>query len=187
MIGIYKITNLTNNKIYIGQSLNIELRLEQHKEAIQNSNISWYPIARSESNSINDFTFEVLQTCSPIELDELEEYWIKKYNTYKNGYNRTANGSFRKSSSKLIFIKKEKELPAYQIYEAMKKMKGNTFKLWIYFYYKFISTEGYIVFSPEIICKETGLSENAPLVALNDLIKIGYCQEKENNYYIEYN
>lgn len=186
MTGIYKITNLINNKSYIGQSLDIELRFKQHKEAIQNSNISWYPVARSESNSINDFNFEILQTCSPTELDELEEYWIKKYNTYKNGYNKTVSGLLHKDGIKFIFIKKEKELSTYQIYQAMKKMKGNTFKLWMYFYYKFTPTEG-IVFSPRIICEETGLSENAPLAALNDLVKINYCQKKENNYYITYN
>ena len=31
MIGIYKIINLINNKIYIGQSINIELRIREHK------------------------------------------------------------------------------------------------------------------------------------------------------------
>lgn len=31
MTGIYKITNLINNKIYIGQSTNIQNRWEEHK------------------------------------------------------------------------------------------------------------------------------------------------------------
>ena len=30
MIGIYKITNLLNGKIYIGQSINIERRIKNH-------------------------------------------------------------------------------------------------------------------------------------------------------------
>ena len=30
MIGIYKITNLINNKIYIGQSIHIERRWSEH-------------------------------------------------------------------------------------------------------------------------------------------------------------
>ena len=30
MIGIYKITNKVNNKIYIGQSINIEKRIKEH-------------------------------------------------------------------------------------------------------------------------------------------------------------
>lgn len=31
--GIYKIQNLINNKIYIGQSINIEKRLSAHKSS----------------------------------------------------------------------------------------------------------------------------------------------------------
>lgn len=31
MIGIYKVTNKINNKVYIGQSINIENRFQQHK------------------------------------------------------------------------------------------------------------------------------------------------------------
>ena len=30
MIGIYKITNNINNKVYIGQSINIESRIKDH-------------------------------------------------------------------------------------------------------------------------------------------------------------
>lgn len=30
MVGIYKITNLVNNKVYIGQSINIEKRIKEH-------------------------------------------------------------------------------------------------------------------------------------------------------------
>ena len=33
MIGIYKITNLINNKCYIGQSTNIYNRFNQHRSA----------------------------------------------------------------------------------------------------------------------------------------------------------
>ena len=33
--GIYKITNKNNGKIYIGQSQNILLRWEQHKQGIK--------------------------------------------------------------------------------------------------------------------------------------------------------
>lgn len=92
MTGIYKIENKLNKKAYIGQALDIELRWEQHKDALQSSTKSWYPRAREESNSIDDFDFSILQLCKPEELDELESYWIKHYDSYENGYNRTADG-----------------------------------------------------------------------------------------------
>lgn len=48
MIGIYKIANTNNEKVYIGQSTNIEECWKQHKQAIQTSDKSWYPLARKE-------------------------------------------------------------------------------------------------------------------------------------------
>lgn len=39
MIGIYKITNLLNNKSYIGQSNNIERRFLEHCSKGKNSRI----------------------------------------------------------------------------------------------------------------------------------------------------
>ena len=36
MVGIYKITNNINNKVYIGQSVNILARWQQHKQANDN-------------------------------------------------------------------------------------------------------------------------------------------------------
>ena len=48
MTGIYKIENKLNGKIYIGQATDIELRFDQHKDALLHSNSSWYPEARLE-------------------------------------------------------------------------------------------------------------------------------------------
>lgn len=39
MIGIYKIENLINGKIYIGQSNNIERRIMEHKQKGEKSGI----------------------------------------------------------------------------------------------------------------------------------------------------
>lgn len=94
MIGIYKITNKLNGKCYIGQSVDMKKRLNQHKSNIKYSNISWYPKARKESNSIKDFAFEVVEECKKDMLDEREKYWIKYYDSYKCGYNLTEDGKF---------------------------------------------------------------------------------------------
>lgn len=88
MTGIYKIENKLNGKIYIGQAVDIELRFDQHKDALLHSNSSWYPEARLESNTIKDFDFSILQTCNEKELNELEEYWTRYYNSNINGYNK---------------------------------------------------------------------------------------------------
>ena len=41
----------------------------------------------------DSFTFYILQRCSEKQLDELEQYWISYYDSYKHGYNRTIGGS----------------------------------------------------------------------------------------------
>lgn len=37
MIGIYKIENTKNHKVYIGQSIDIEHRFNQHKNYLKNN------------------------------------------------------------------------------------------------------------------------------------------------------
>jgi len=90
MIGIYKITNKLNNKIYIGQSNDIQRRFQEHKRAGRNSRI---PVDIAIENYGKDnFQYEVLEECPVNELNTKEIYWIKKLNAIKNGYNCSKGG-----------------------------------------------------------------------------------------------
>lgn len=100
MIGIYKVTNLINNKKYIGQSINIEERWKRHKSHSLNNygndyNCVFYRAIRKYG--LENFKFEVIEECCKEDLDKKEKYWIKYYNTYLgflncNGYNMTLGG-----------------------------------------------------------------------------------------------
>ena len=93
MIGIYKITNLINNKSYIGLSTHIEDRWNYHKSPYnwqREQNKTLYQAIIKYG--IENFNFEILEECSPEQLSEKEKYYIKKYDTYNNGYNMTAGG-----------------------------------------------------------------------------------------------
>lgn len=99
MIGIYKYENLLNGNCYIGQSTNIEKRKQQHLydaknlETRQGTGVD-YAIAKY---GIENFSFEIVEECSTEELDDREIYWIKYYNSYNNGYNKSIGGkSLRK-------------------------------------------------------------------------------------------
>ena len=187
MIGIYKIENKLNNKIYIGQSLDIDLRIKQHKEALQISLNSWYPLARKESNSINDFEFTILQICKPEELDELEAYWIKYYNSYENGYNKTENGQYFKNK-KIIDLTNlnEKNISNEQIFQFMREMNGNAFKLWLYFIIK-SKTSRIIVYSPTLISSEIGIYDHSSLRnTIKELIKLKYINEIKEGYIVNF-
>ena len=88
--GIYKITNLINQKSYIGQSVDIERRWKDHRKRVQTGDNVLYRAIRKYG--IDNFSFEVIQECSPKELNELERYYVNLYDTYYNGYNSTLGG-----------------------------------------------------------------------------------------------
>ena len=73
MMGIYKIENLVNGKIYIGQSINIERRWQGHRKGIKSRVDKEKPLYRAMNKyGIENFSFEVLEECEEEELDEKE-------------------------------------------------------------------------------------------------------------------
>lgn len=95
MIGIYKITNILNDKSYIGQSINIYQRWAEHKY------IATHKIERFKNNKfynaikkygLENFSFDILEETSIEKLDEKERFWINYYNSFYNGYNSTLGG-----------------------------------------------------------------------------------------------
>lgn len=84
-IGIYKIENLINHKVYIGQSIHIEKRWNEH---CQNSSNSLIGKAIKKYGKDN-FSFQILEEIQDItKLNDLETYYIKQFNSLTpNGYN----------------------------------------------------------------------------------------------------
>lgn len=81
--GIYKITQKSTGKVYIGQSLNVTKRIEQH---LNDSTDDWHKIMQ---NNLKDWSIEFIETCEPDELNNREQYWIHYYDSYNKGFNRT--------------------------------------------------------------------------------------------------
>ena len=77
MIGIYKITNKTNGRAYIGQSIHIEQRWQEHISQNKNSLIH----LAIKKYGVKNFTFEVLEECAQSKLNEQEVYWIACYDS----------------------------------------------------------------------------------------------------------
>ena len=97
MVGIYKITNLINGKIYIGQSINIQQRWKAHRSKPFYKEGEQYqtPFYRAiRKYGLNNFSFEVIEECFESELNDKEQYYIQYYDTINpaKGYNLTKGG-----------------------------------------------------------------------------------------------
>ena len=92
--GIYKITDLTTGKAYIGQSVDIKERFRQHiKSALTYGKSSNKLYQTMQKSGVHNFTFEILEEVSRAELNERETYWINFYKTKDFGLNTTRGGS----------------------------------------------------------------------------------------------
>src|ERR1700679_799697 len=106
MIGIYKIVS-PSNRIYIGQSIEIENRLHR------------YSLKRCEHQPLLDRSikkygwsahkYEILEECLEVQLNERERYYQDLYNVLDNGLNclltKTSDKSGKMSSATKLKLK----------------------------------------------------------------------------------
>lgn len=95
MIGIYKIENKINGKVYIGQSIDIEHRWSGHKSKLRNSKHQNDYLQKSWNKYGEDnFDFSVICECNKEDLDNKEIYYIDYYKSTdsKYGYNLREGG-----------------------------------------------------------------------------------------------
>ena len=92
--GIYQIKNLTNNKSYVGQSINIKKRYREHIfSSMHITKDSNSPIHKAiKKYGHENFQLIILEECAREQLNIKEQFWINKLNTYQNGYNATLGG-----------------------------------------------------------------------------------------------
>lgn len=101
MYYIYKIENLANHKIYIGLTNNVarrrarhftDLRCKRHDNSFLQKEFNIY----GQENF--SFTVEFEGDVSPEEIGLKEREYIKKYDSYRNGYNQNEGGNFGPSN-----------------------------------------------------------------------------------------
>lgn len=108
-IGIYKIENLTNGKVYIGQSKDIDKRVQHHFNgaAFDDKNVEYNtPLHQAiRKYGKDNFKIDILEECLRTDLDDREVYWIAYYGSFPpfadKGYNLTAGG---KSATSINFL-----------------------------------------------------------------------------------
>jgi group I intron endonuclease len=137
VIGIYKITNKINGKIYIGQSFNIAGRFREYNRPKFLFRESLIAQALKKYGKEN-FTFEIEEkidieklpfiNSSNVEflsilLGALEKFYIKKYDSIKLGYNTSKGGTanwYKRKLGKINKCEKEKTEFKFHNYEHKK-------------------------------------------------------------------
>lgn len=90
--GIYKITDNITQESYIGQSVSVAERFKEHVKCgvgatpTSSSNLLYAAMRR---DGIENFSFELLESCEREELDKKEKYYIGLYQTDICGLNIT--------------------------------------------------------------------------------------------------
>lgn len=95
---IYKIENLVNGKVYIGQTKqNFERRLKDHLWMLRNGKHDNKHLQNAWNKyGSNNFGFSVVEKCDIEKLDEAERFWIAYYKALKGVYNLESGGTKNK-------------------------------------------------------------------------------------------
>lgn len=167
--GIYRITNVINNKCYIGSSVNIYKRWLKHIVELNTARHNNQLLFRSWNKyGSNFFDFEILGFYPIDQLIEKEQYFIEWYDSYLKGYNLT------KSVKAINLGKFGKEHPMFGkklSIESLKK-KSNSLKLvWKNRRreYKLLNPEGKIITINNLseFCKNNNLTHSNIRQVLN--------------------
>ena len=89
LCGVYKITNVINDKFYIGSSKDIQNRWYQHKKSLDDG-VHGNEHLQNAWNKYGgeNFKFEVIEECEPTIQFEREQFYLNTLNPFgDNGYN----------------------------------------------------------------------------------------------------
>lgn len=92
---LYRITNLLNNKVYIGQSDNANRRWSYHRNQALKDEPAQYINRAMKKYGVDNFVFEVIATCHTQEdANEIEVLLIQQYDSRnkEKGYNIKPGG-----------------------------------------------------------------------------------------------
>jgi len=105
--GVYKITCIENGMIYIGSSKNISGRLSKHKNLLKNNkHHNFYLQDDFNFYGINNFKFEILETCNEDDYLNLEQKYLnelKPFYKLGRGYNINEKSSGVQTTGFKIF------------------------------------------------------------------------------------
>lgn len=92
LCGVYLLTHIASGRKYVGQSVNIRSRWNQHSRGAKNTKLGCAVIKYGWAA----FSAEILEICSRDALNAAEQKWVKFHDCVApNGFNLTTGGSLR--------------------------------------------------------------------------------------------
>lgn len=123
---IYMITNDVNDKLYIGQTTqSLEQRIRNHRNSFV-SGVDTHLYRAMRKYGWDKFHFKIIATADTQDtLNDLEAYFIAKYDSIRNGYNMAPGGNINTMYSEVVKAKHDSKMRTdsvrSKISESMKK------------------------------------------------------------------
>ena len=137
--GIYIITNLVNDKVYIGRSIDVNLRLKGHLNHLKNNKHHNTHLQRAfNKHGVENFTFELLEEYEPEFLCSMENWWCNMLNSHdrEHGYNIELTSPYgfikmaEESKKRLSNSKKGSENKSSWVSILQYDLNGNFIREW---------------------------------------------------------
>lgn len=117
MVGIYAIRNKINDKIYIGRSTDIQRRWTTHLRDARKGSLCKIHIAMRKLG-IENFYLEVIEECSVNNLNDKEQFYIDKFDSWQNGYNNGNSSNFLDGERNLNAKMSEQDIKEIRIRQS---------------------------------------------------------------------
>lgn len=128
---VYKHTSMRSGKSYIGiTSRTMELRWKEHVLASKSTGYHFHNAIQlyGSENWVHEMIHEDIDTKE--EADALEKYYIKKYDTFENGYNSTLGGA--SGGAPFSRMTAEEKVEALKEVSKRNKLRYGTVSYWFY-------------------------------------------------------
>jgi predicted GIY-YIG superfamily endonuclease len=121
-MGIYKIENLVNGKVYIGSSQDINKRWKQHLYSLRKGQHHSYHLQKAwEKYGEENFKFEIVEVVTDESLlITLEQKWINSYKSYDSKYGYNISEEAKKPARRNIDNKNVNIVPKERILDIHK-------------------------------------------------------------------
>lgn len=105
---IYKATNKQTGESYIGKTVDYDSRVWQHNRCYEKEDCKFHKAIQKYGH--DGFDWEVLEACDDADkADSLERAYIRKYDSYRNGYNMNQGGVGGANARAVVCLTKDGE------------------------------------------------------------------------------